>query len=59
MGVRGIIRDIFLIYLGFLLLRVWLFKAPFSNYMGFLVIIMILLSGWFFLERFGILPKIL
>ncbi|OGM03031.1 hypothetical protein A3K72_02685 [Candidatus Woesearchaeota archaeon RBG_13_36_6] len=59
MGFRGIIRDIFLVYLGFLLLKVWIFKAPFTNYLGFLVIVMMLLSAWFFLERLGLLPKFL
>ena len=58
MGVRGVIRDILVIYLGLLLIRVWIFKAPFTNYIGFLVIILMLLSLWFFLERFGILPKL-
>ena len=58
MGVRAILRDFFLIYLGFLLLKVWLFKAPFTNRIGFFVIIMILVSVWFQSERFGLLPKL-
>lgn len=58
MGVRAIIRDFFHIYLGILLIGIWLFDRPFGNRIGFFVIIMILLATWFQFERFGLIPKL-
>ncbi len=55
MGARGIIRDVFLLYLGVRLVAVWLFGAKFTVLLGFMVVIMMLSSAWFFLERFGVL----
>ncbi|MBW2970859.1 hypothetical protein KY320_01730 [Candidatus Woesearchaeota archaeon] len=57
MGVRGVVRDIVFIYLGVRLLGVWLFDAPFTNTLGVLVVLLLLTSVWFFLQRFGVLPK--
>ena len=58
MGVRAIIRDFFHIYIGISLIGVWLFDKPFTNRLGFFIIIMILLAVWFQIERFGFLPKL-
>lgn len=57
MGVRSITRDFFFMFFAVLLIRVWLFDAPFTNRLGFFAIIMLLSAIWFQLERFGILPK--
>ncbi len=57
MGIRGLVKDIVLIYLGVKLLGVWIFHHAFTFKIGFLVLFMLGTSIWFSLERFGIIPK--
>ncbi|MFH1398876.1 MAG: hypothetical protein ABIG95_02085 [Candidatus Woesearchaeota archaeon] len=59
MGLRAIIRDVLLLYLGFKLLITWLTNQTISNHSAFLLIIVLILTLWFFFERFGIVPKVI
>ncbi len=54
-GIRGILKDIFIIYVAYRLIRVWLFSAEFTTGLGVMVIVMMLISVWFTLERMGVL----
>ncbi len=53
-GVRGVIRDIFMMYVCFRLILVWLFGAKFDFVLGVMVIILGLSAVWFMVERFGL-----
>ena len=55
--IRGFIRDILILYLGYRLILVWT-GEEFTFILGILVIVVVLLTIWFLLEKLGILPKI-
>ncbi len=58
MGIRGVIRDIIGIYIGFRLMQAIWFGIP--NHHAFLFgAIIFFFSVWFMLERFGIIPKVI
>jgi len=57
MGVRGFIRDLISIYLGYEIIRGYIVGEFSMTNISIGVIIMFLLSIWFILERVGILPK--
>ena len=59
MGVRGIVRDIAGIYLGFEIVR-GLITDNFvlSKYIIIAGLVLLIFGIWFFLERIGVLPKI-
>lgn len=50
-GIRGIIRDILLIYVCIRLVIVWLFGAKFDIVLGIMVIFLGLSAIWFMFER--------
>ncbi len=54
-GIRGFIRDILLIYVCFRLVFVWLFGSKFDFQLGIMVLILLISSFWFMLERIGIM----
>lgn len=58
-GIRGIIRDIFILYLGYRLIKVWLFNDPFTTKLGLLVALLFFSAAWFILERTGLVPRVL
>ena len=51
MGIRGVIKDLLIIYVTFRLIRVWLFGAEFDVILGLMVIFIGLLAVWFMIER--------
>lgn len=55
MAVRGIIRDIICLYVGYRLIKMWVLKEQATFGLGALVVVLMLMSGWFILERIGIL----
>lgn len=55
MGLRGLIKDILFIYLGFMVIRLWLSGGKVTASMVVVTILILLLIGWFMLERIGIL----
>jgi len=58
-GFRGIIRDGVSIYIGWLLLSDALgFVALSQLQLGFSGVFLLFFSIWFFLERFGVIPKL-
>jgi hypothetical protein len=58
MGIRGFVRDIIGIYIGFSLVQaLWL---GISNETAFLYgAVILFFSVWFMLERLGIIPKVI
>lgn len=58
MALRGFIRDIICLYIGFQLLSHGLNNIPLSKGQSlFFGIFLLFFSVWFILERVGILPK--
>jgi len=58
MGVRGLIRDLLGIYLGYEVIRSYIYGNSSLNINILIVSIVIFaLAVWFLLERVGILPK--
>lgn len=55
MALRGILRDILSIYLGYKILGMWIFGSAFSTSIGWAALALLLLSVWFVLERVGVL----
>jgi hypothetical protein len=53
-GVRGIIRDVFIIYICIRLILVWLFGAKFDFVLGIMVVLLGLSAIWFMIERIGL-----
>jgi hypothetical protein len=60
MGLRAIVRDILGIYVGYEIVRAFIFKDfNFGNTALLIAAIILLAFGaWFLLERIGILPKL-
>jgi len=58
MGVRSVIRDLVALYLGYEIIKIWLFDSEFTSIIGILAIILIFFTVWFLLEKMGILPKV-
>ncbi len=54
MGIRGIIKDLLFIYLGFMVLKVWLSGGKVTGGMVVVTVIMFFMVAWFMLERVGI-----
>ena len=50
-GIRGIIKDILLIYVCIRLIIVWLFGAKFDIVLGIMIILLGLSAIWFMFER--------
>ncbi|GEM_PF-1716596 len=50
-GIRGLIKDILIIYVTIRLVRVWLFGAKFDVVLGIMVLFIGLLAVWFTIER--------
>ncbi len=59
MGVRGLVRDVLSIYLGYKLLSCYLSNACKGIEVGVFIaaVILLILAVWFLLERVGVLPK--
>jgi hypothetical protein len=53
-GVRGLIRDILILYVCFRLILVWLFGAKFDFILGIMIILLGLSAIWFMIERIGL-----
>lgn len=58
MGLRGIIRDILSIYIGFKLIVIWIFKTQLTSDIVIVSAVLLLIAIWFILERIGILPQL-
>ena len=59
MGIRGVIRDIAGIYLGFEIVRGYItHNFTLTPYILIAGSILLLLGLWFILERIGIIPKL-
>lgn len=59
MGVRGIIRDVIGVYIGFEVLRGYIYKSfQINQYILISAIILFILSIWILLEKIGILAKV-
>lgn len=59
MGIRGLIRDIIGIYLGLEIIRSFVYKnSQLSVAVVVAAVILLALSIWFVLERFGALPRL-
>ena len=54
-GIRGVIRDVFTIYVCYKLIGIWLFGHSFTTGIGIMVVILLLVAIWFTLERVGVL----
>jgi len=50
-GIRGVIRDVFIIYVCIRLLGVWMFGAEFDFVLGLMVVLLLLSAAWFMGER--------
>lgn len=59
MGIRAIIRDFLGIYLGYEILKGYLYKSfQINDFILLTALAMLVLSIWFLLERIGVLPKV-
>jgi len=59
MGIRAIIRDFLGIYLGYEILKGYLYKRfQINDFILLTALAMLVLSIWFLLERIGVLPKV-
>jgi len=54
-GIRGLTRDIFIVYVCIRLVAVWLFGAKFDLVLGIMVILLGLSAVWFMIERVGLI----
>lgn len=54
-GIRGIIRDILIIYISIRLIFIWLFGAKFDFVLGIMVVLLGLSAIWFMIERTGLI----
>ena len=52
-GIRGFVRDIFIIYISIRLILVWLFGAKFDLVLGVMVVLLGISAVWFMVERVG------
>lgn len=58
MGIRGMVRDAIYIYFAWVLINSVITSIPLTmGQMLLMASILLFFSVWFFLERFGILPK--
>jgi len=57
MGLRGILRDVLSIYVGYKVVGMWLLGSKFDSSAGWTALALLLLSLWFVCERVGIIPK--
>lgn len=55
--VRGLIKDVLILFLAYKILKIWWFKEQVTTSVAFVMIIIALLVIWFMLERTGIIPK--
>lgn len=56
MGIRGVIKDILILYLGYKILKLAVTKTPPTASVIIVTLILIILSLWFITERLGIMP---
>lgn len=55
--VRGLIKDLLILYLAYRILKIWWYKEQVTTGVASVMIITSLLVIWFMLERTGIMPK--
>ncbi|MBU4300659.1 MAG: hypothetical protein ABIF85_00485 [Nanoarchaeota archaeon] len=55
MALRGILRDIISIYIGYQILKIWIFGSAFSSNIGWAAVALLLLTIWFVFEKLGIM----
>ncbi len=53
-GIRGLIRDVLIIYVSVRLIFVWLFGAKFDFVLGIMIVLLGLSAIWFMIERVGL-----
>ncbi|MBW3015772.1 hypothetical protein KY330_05085 [Candidatus Woesearchaeota archaeon] len=53
MGARGILRDILVIILFYLIIKAWIFKEGITSTIGLTTLLLFALSVWFLVERIG------
>lgn len=51
MGLRGIIRDILILYLGYRLIKIWIFGSEFTGGVGVITLLVMILTVMFIMER--------
>ncbi|MBN2052386.1 hypothetical protein JW756_02690 [Candidatus Woesearchaeota archaeon] len=54
-GIRGVARDIFIVYVCIRLVAVWIFGAKFDFVLGVMVVLLGLSAVWFMIERVGMI----
>lgn len=52
---RGILRDILSLYLGYKIIKIWLFGSAFTSDVGWAAVALLVLALWFLMERIGVL----
>jgi hypothetical protein len=57
MGIRGIIKDILFVYLGYMIISLAITGEKVTTAMVFVTILIFILIGWFMLERVGLMDK--
>lgn len=55
--VRGVIKDVLILFLAYKVLKIWWFKEQITTSVAFVMMIVALLVIWFMLERIGVIPK--
>jgi len=59
MGVRGLIRDLIGLYLGYEIIKGYVYQSfSFTPTILIATVVLLALSIWFLLERTGILPRL-
>lgn len=58
MGIRGIIKDALFVYLGYMIIRLYITDGKVTTSMVLVTIVIFLMIGWFMLERVGIIDKV-
>lgn len=57
MGLRGIIKDILFIYLGIMIIRLWMTGGKVTSGMVVVTAIIFIIIIWFMLERIGVMEQ--
>ncbi len=55
MGLRGIIKDVLFIYLGFMIIKLWLAGGKITTGMVVVTVVLFMIIIWFMLERVGVM----
>lgn len=55
---RGIIRDILSLYIGYTVIKLWWYGSSLDQGLGVAALLLFAIAIWFILERVGLLPKL-